>query len=743
MAVFVTAVAVWVRYALTPWLGPEFPFITLFPAAAVVVFLAGVGPAIFGAILGALAANALFLPARFALELGIESWLGVHAIYLASCASIIAIGGIARYQKGRVNRAHRALMESESRFRQIADSTPALLWICNERKEGTYFNGSWLTYTGRRIDQELGSGWLESVHPDDISSLESCEQAFRARRPFTTQFRLRSAAGEYRWMLDNGMPRIDASGEFLGFIGTCTDIHDKRTAEEARGLFASIVDTSDDAIVSKTLNGIIMSWNGGAERLFGYSAAEAVGQSINLIIPASLREDEQRILERLRRGERIAPFETTRVRKDGAPIELSVAISPVRDSSGNIIGASKIARSIADRKRAEENLRASEERYRALVNSQSELLCRFRADGTILFCNEPYARSFSTTSEALIGRVFWDFIPPEEHGRIKETIDGLTKELPEARVENRLKTADGVRWTLWTNRALSFDQQGRVIELQSTGFDITERKEMEEALRRANVRKSEFLAILGHELRNPLAPLRTGLELLERLNRGDDVDVKNVRDMMRRQLNHLVYLVDDLLDVSRISRDRIELRHSLFDVRTSIENAVELARPGIVENEQVLTQELADRPMLIDGDQDRVAQIVGNLLSNAAKYSDPGGTISLSADIEDGAVVIRVRDTGFGIPVERLEEIFEMFNQVPEHQARSRGGGLGIGLSISRALVLAHGGSIEAKSDGANCGSEFIVRLPLTNAAASPPLEISHPLDAKDFLRAPTSSRRG
>jgi PAS domain S-box-containing protein len=589
-AVLITAAAVLCRFVLEPWVGTEFPFVTFFPATAIVAWLAGVGPAIVSIVLAVVAANMFFLLPPFALELSGASWAGIHLVYLAASALIIAAGSVVRY-----------------RHRRLADESEALL--------------------------------------------------------------------------------------------------------------AAIVDTSDDAIVSKTLEGVILSWNAGAERLFGYSAAEAVGQSINLIVPLHLRDEEVRILERLRCGERINHFETTRVRKDGELVDISVTVSPVRDSSGNVTGASKVARDITDRKRAEEKILASEQRYRAVVECQTEMLCRFAVDGTMLFVNEAYARALHMTADALIGRVFWDFIPDEEHARIKSMLERLTVESPESRLENRFETAAGVRWTLWTNRALRFDEQGRAVELQSTGIDITERKTMEEALQKADEHKNEFLAVLGHELRNPLAPLRTGLDLLEKLD-GSREASKNTLGMMRRQLDHLVYLVDDLLDVSRISRGRIELKRRVLDVRNAIKIAVELARPVITEHEQDLICQLGDELLPVIGDEDRLAQVVGNLLGNAAKYSKPNGTIRLSAGREDGAAVIRVRDTGYGIPAERLGQVFDMFSQVPEHHTSTGGGGLGIGLSIARELVLAHGGSIEARSDGIGCGSEFTVRLPLSDAAA-------------------------
>lgn len=382
----------------------------------------------------------------------------------------------------------------------------------------------------------------------------------------------------------------------------------------------------------------------------------------------------------------------------------------------------------------EEALRRSEERYRAIVDTQSEMVCRFRPEGEILFANGGYARARGTTPEALVGRSFWDFITDEDRPAVRALLDRLTPATPEIRIENRFETADGVRWTLWTNRALRFDEEGRCIEAQSTGIDITDRKEAEEALREANRRKSEFLAVLGHELRNPLAPLSAGIELLQQPTIGYESIVK-VRAMMKRQLDHLSRLVEDLLDLSRISRGEVVLRKAPLDVRDVVEAAVELCMPAIVERQHRLVVETGRVPLPADGDFQRLTQVVGNLLSNAAKYTEPGGSITVWAGIEEHHVVVRVRDTGYGLPPEYLDSLFDMFTQVPEHRERTGGGGLGIGLALSRQLVGRHGGSIEAKSDGPGCGSEFIVRLPL-GWAARPEADLRARRDATDSAEA-------
>ena len=480
-------------------------------------------------------------------------------------------------------------------------------------------------------------------------------------------------------------------------------------ADLARRL-AAIVEFSDDAIISMSLDGIVQSWNRGAERLLGYTADEMIGQPIARLEPPHRRNEVAAIMERLRTGEHIEHFETERIGKDGRIIAVSLTISPIRDAKGRIVGVSKIARDISAKKSAEAALRASEQRFRALVDTQVEMVCRFRLDGTVLFVNEAYARAQGMTTEALIGANFWNFIAEGDRPGLREALLRMTPAAPVLRVENRFETHTGTLWTLWTNRALEFDADGHPVEAQSTGIDITQRKQMEEQLRVLDERKTLFLATLSHELRNPLAPLRTGLDLLERT--VTDPAVAEVRGMMDRQVRHLARLVDDLVDIARINRGRVELRRGRVDVNSVIEAAVELTSAAVDEHDHRLVIELTPEPAWVDGDFDRLTQVVANLLNNAAKYTPPHGTITVSLITSPDDVAVRVEDTGLGFPTQYADSLFEMFAQVPPLQRPSGESGLGIGLPLSRQLVELHGGTILGRSRGPGTGSTFEVRLP-------------------------------
>jgi CheY-like chemotaxis protein len=260
-----------------------------------------------------------------------------------------------------------------------------------------------------------------------------------------------------------------------------------------------------------------------------------------------------------------------------------------------------------------------------------------------------------------------------------------------------------------------FDAQGELHAIIGISTDITDRKRVEEALLDADRRKDEFLATLAHELRNPLAPIRNSLHILK-LSRHGDPAAERVCEMMERQVGHLVRLVEDLMEVSRITRGKVELRKEPVELAAVVLSAVEASRPLIEASRHQLAISLPGEPLIIHGDPVRLSQVFANLLNNAAKYMDAGGQIWLTASQQGGDVLVSVRDTGIGIPADMLPHIFKMFTQV-DRSTRQAQGGLGIGLTLVRTLAEMHGGQVEARSLGMNQGSEFIVRLPLHQEA--------------------------
>ena len=353
-----------------------------------------------------------------------------------------------------------------------------------------------------------------------------------------------------------------------------------------------------------------------------------------------------------------------------------------------------------------------ERRFRTFVQASSDIVYSMSPDwGEMRFLQG--RNVIADTAEP--NRSWLDkYIHPDDQDLVLAAIRDAIRGKQTFELEHRVLRVDGTPgWTF--SRAIPIlDEDGGIAEWLGAASDITARKEAEHALREADRRKDEFLATLSHELRNPLAPLRNGLHIM-RLHDGPPDP--RVRDIMERQLNHLVRLVDDLLEMSRITRGQLELRRERVELATIVRNAVETSHPLVQAGGHRLDVSLPGEALWLDGDPVRLTQVLGNLLNNAAKYTGDGGTIVVSARRDGGAAVISVRDSGYGIRADNLERIFQMFSREGHAGPRSQGG-LGIGLTLARRLIEMHDGTVEARSEGEGRGSEFIVRLPLAGASA-------------------------
>jgi PAS domain S-box-containing protein len=370
-------------------------------------------------------------------------------------------------------------------------------------------------------------------------------------------------------------------------------------------------------------------------------------------------------------------------------------------------------------------------KFRTLFEQGSFFAAVLATDGTVLEVNRLLLQAGGLARAEVLGRKFWDCAwwrdAPGLQQRVREGC-ALAAAGEAFRIESPYLGTDGRRREVDLAIAPIKDDAGQVVFLAPTGRDITEAKRAESELRRlatelaeSDRRKNEFLATLAHELRNPLAPLRNGLQLM-RLAEDNLATIARSREMMERQLAQLVRLVDDLLDIARISGGKIDLQRQRITLDAMLASAVETSLPLIEHGHHALTVELPEEPLLIDADPARMAQVVSNLLNNAARYTPPGGQIRISAQREGGEVLLRISDNGIGIPADALEAVFEMFTQAGHGSERAQGG-LGIGLSLVRRLVELHGGSVVAGSAGPGQGSTLQVRLPLAeqDAAASVP----------------------
>jgi len=473
-------------------------------------------------------------------------------------------------------------------------------------------------------------------------------------------------------------------------------------------LAQTIVESSNDAILTKSLDGVIRSWNPAAAVLFGVNAEEIIGTNVSRIIPPDLISEERQIIARLQRGEQIKHYETRRQHIDGTSIDVSLTISPLYDDAGKVVGASNIIRDITDQKRAEQTISESEQRFRTLADNISQLAWMADAEGWIFWYNQRWYDYTGTTLEEMQGWGWQAVHHPDHVDRVVATSKVKWKSGEPWEELFPLRGKDGVyRWFLTRIQPIR-DASGILIRWFGTNTDVTAQREAEQALRDADERKNEFLAMLAHELRNPLAPIRHGLDLIAREGRAETEDL----EVIQHQVEQLVRLVDDLMDVSRIMRGKVELRRTQVDLKQLLTRAVESVRHTLHARGQTLQVSLPDGPVWCDGDAVRLSQVVGNLLNNASKYSDHGAGIALLLAAVDGKALIKVLDNGIGIEAELLPRVFELFTQATRSIDRSQGG-LGIGLTVVQRLVELHGGRVSVTSDGLGAGATFTVELPL------------------------------
>jgi len=405
----------------------------------------------------------------------------------------------------------------------------------------------------------------------------------------------------------------------------------------------------------------------------------------------------------------------------------------LHDAEGGATRLLGVTLDITERKQVEEALRASEQRFRTMADTAPAMLWITEPDGSCSFLSRGWYEHTGQTEAHALGFGWLDAVHPDDRARSGEIFrDANARRIPFA-LDYRLRSDDGIyRWAIDAGRP-RFSADGAFLGFIGSVIDVHERKEAEEALREGDRRKDEFLATLAHELRNPLAPMRTALSVMDAAE-GDGETTARARATLERQLVHMVRLIDDLLDVSRISRGKLQLRKERVDLVALAEEALETARPLCAQAEQTLSHALSAEPLPAFADPTRVVQILGNLLSNACKYTPRGGSVRLELTREGDEAVARVIDDGVGLTPEQRELIFDMFAQVDVDGPGGLRSGLGIGLTLVRSLVEMHDGTIEVESEGLGRGSTFTVRVPAAEPARAA-LEPSRPSPARGAPR--------
>jgi PAS domain S-box-containing protein len=521
-------------------------------------------------------------------------------------------------------------------------------------------------------------------------------------------------------------PLYDIKGRLSGGISVFEDVTDLKQAEQASQRLAAIVESSGDAIVSKDLNGVIASWNQGAERLFGYTAEETIGKSVTLLIPPERHDEEQSILERIRRGESIEHFETVRRRKDGSLLDISLTVSPIRDTRGNIVGASKIARDITRRKRVEVALRESEQRLRLATQTGKLGVWDWGVVTNRISWSDSLYAIHGVRSDQFDGTVegFTALVHPEDQGLVSAAIQRtLDKDVP-YEIEFRAVRPDGTVVWLFTSAAVLRDG-GRPVRMLGATMDITQRKHTEDALRQSEeklrqqaqeleqqlimsgrlVSLGEVTASMAHEFNNPLGII---MGFVEDMLSGMDPTDPNYRalQIIDEESKRCRQIVRDLMEYAR-PRSTEFCSTSIAD---AIEKTLQLVENRLYKQKVAMEKKLDPDLPRIQADSQQLEQVMVNLYLNAIDAMPEGGKLIVEAKIaqSDGmapVAVITVADTGFGIAETDLPKIFQPFFTAKKRR------GMGLGLPICQRIVKNHGGRIEVDSEPGK-GAIFKIHLP-------------------------------
>jgi PAS domain S-box-containing protein len=744
-AVASVIVATGVRELLDTELGNSFPFITYFPAVMVAAWAGGFGPSLLATALGALAADFFFMASRG--RFGTESTADVLGVvlFLVFGIFIAALSHSMRRNQQIAEAAATALSESRNLFSTTLKSIGDAVISTDNGGLISFINPVAEAITGWDRKEALGKPIAE------VFNIINEHTRMQVESPVAMVLRegkvvglanhtiLLSRDGRSIPIDDSGAPIINEGGRLIGVVLVFRDISERKRTEGALAFAARIVESSDDAIFGKTLEGQILSWNAGAERIYGYTSEEVIGKPVSMLAPPERHDEIPAILERIKRGEPVEHLETIRVRKDGTRINVSITVSPIHDRDGQVTGASTIARDISERRRAEQE-RA---RLLAVVESQRERVNNVvanvpgvvweawgqpdEASQRINFVSDYVERMVGySVDEWLATPNFWlTIVHPEDRARAAQEAHQIFEGGKGGVSRFRWVRKDGEVITVEAHSVVTVDEAGRPLGMRGVTMDITERvraeRERDEFLLReraaradaeaANRAKDEFLATVSHELRTPLNAILGWAHML-RTGKFEPALEARAMETIERNAKSQAQLIEDILDVSRIVTGKLRLDVHPIDLAPVIEQAIEAVRPAAEAKSIRLQPVLDPRAGPISGDPNRIQQVVWNLLSNAVKFTPRDGRVQVRLERVNSQVEIIVSDTGQGISPEFLPHAFDRFRQADGTSTR-RHGGLGLGLAIVRHLVEMHGGTVQAQSPGEGLGATFTVKLPL------------------------------
>ena len=604
-------------------------------------------------------------------------------------------------------------------YRSLIDAMPHIVFV-HDGTRNLYANLKWLEYTGHTASDR--SSWEATIHPDEVEQvLHQWRESIARYTPYETEVRLRRADGVYRRHLLRIIPTLDEHGRVRRWIGTATDIEDRVPPDvPERALVEEEIHKNErrwHRLVESKLFGVVITneqrvldANQVYLDIIGYTAEELrEGKILRAnLTPAEYKPLDDRGLQELQATGSSMPYEKEYVRRDGTRVPVLLGSTTLTEEPLSWIG---FVVDLSEQRRIAKSLRENEEQLRALTKASPVFLFTMSATGECLYASDYYYEFTGRPPGAFNGDGWLAAHHPDDRARTVERRRRTLVTGDPFENEYRLRRADGIYRWFKANAVPVRDETGGIAGWYGGSIDIHDQKEVQDALIEADRRKNEFLAMLAHELRNPLAPIVNALAILERTSLPEP-RLNAACTIIDRQVRHLTRIVDDLLDVTRITTGKIQLRKESVTVASIVAQGIESARPLLDERNHRLEVSLPESPVIIEGDVVRLTQVLLNLLNNAAKYTGEGGAISLRVERGNNEAVIRVRDNGYGIAPNVLPHVFDLFVQADSTPGRSLGG-LGIGLTIVRRLTELHGGRVEAHSEGVGRGSEFIVRLPI------------------------------
>jgi PAS domain S-box-containing protein len=664
-------------------------------------------------------------------------------------------------ESGKLFTADRNQVQQQFQF--LLEDSPLAIYTCDKDGYINFFNPSAVKLWGNApvLGKDLWCGSWKIYYPDGKEMpLSDCPMARTLREGIAfnnEEITIETPDHIFKRVLVSPRPIFDNKNNLLGAHNTLIDVSDKILVESRQAVLSAIVESSDDAIISKNLSGIIISWNAGAQRMFGYTEKEIIGKSITILIPPERIKEEENILRQIRSGNKVDHFETVRVSKYGKQVPISITVSPVKDSYGNIIGASKIARDISEQIEAQRVIKENA-RNLDLLNSIGKVLLENLDVNTLL---QQVTDATTKITGAAFGAFFYDTTNEEGDSFVRYTLSGASRERFEKfksskeagilkqiftdqkaiRIDDVTKDARFVNFAAKTGvlpedlRVLSYlsipvmSTAGRVIgalifahpnagafklehedmvgSIAAQAGIALENSRLFEEVRALSSKKDEFIALASHELKTPLTTIKGYLQVISRKNQ--DGLSKMFVDKSLYQVQKLNTLISDLLDISKIEAGKLQFNLEPFDLTKVLQEVLETF-PYTNTSHQIIFDGSSDEYLVL-ADKQRIEQVIINLLTNAIKYSPNADQVHVSIQKEGALVTVKIKDQGIGLKEEHLSKIFLRF-----YRAEGVGNvsGLGIGLHLTKEIIDRHKGLIHVSSEFGK-GSEFSFSLPLIN----------------------------